>query len=168
MSRHADAPPSLQFRRTIRAPRQRVFDAWTKEGELKVWHAPGDLTVSLAAIDLRPGGTYRMHMRQPDGTEHRVSGVYREIDPPKKLVYSWGWDGDHSVKDSTVTIEFFERGNASEVVLTHEGITHDGERVGHNDLPVWLVIVRRWAKYRRWSRFRKRNSSRFPTPVVRR
>ena len=74
---------------------------------------PGPLTVTFAEIDLRPGGKYRIHMTEPDGTEHKVSGVYREIDPPKKLVYSWGWDGDHPVKDSTVTLEFFERGEAT-------------------------------------------------------
>ena len=131
MSRQTAAPPSIELRRTIRAPRQRVFDAWTKAEELKAWHAPGPLTVSFAEIDLRPGGKYRIHMLEPDGKEHRVSGVYREIDPPKKVVYSWGWDGDHPVKDSTVTLEFFERGDFTEVVLTHEGITHDGEREGH-------------------------------------
>jgi len=131
MSRETVAPPTVEVRRTIRAPRQRVFDAWTKEKELKAWHAPGPLTVSLAEIDLRVGGKYRIHMVEPDGKEHRVSGVYREIDPPRKVVYSWGWDGDHPVKDSTVTLEFFERGDATEVVLTHEGITHDEEREKH-------------------------------------
>lgn len=139
MSRQTAAPPALEVRRTIRAPRQRVFDAWTKTEELKAWHAPGPLTVSLAEIDLRPGGKYRIHMREPDGKEHRASGVYLEVDPPKKVVYSWGWDGDHPVKDSTVTIEFFERGDSTEVVLTHEGITHDGQRIDHEK--GWLSIM---------------------------
>jgi uncharacterized protein YndB with AHSA1/START domain len=80
------APPTLQVRRTIRAPRQRVFDAWTKTEELKKWHAPGPLTVTFAEIDLRPGGKYRIHMTEPDGKELMVSGVYREIDPPRILV----------------------------------------------------------------------------------
>jgi len=133
------APPIIEIRRTIRAPRQRVYDAWTKEEELKTWHAPGPLTVSLAEMDVRPGGKYRIHMREPNGTEHRVSGVYREVDPPRKVVYSWGWDGDHPVKDSTVTIEFLERGNATEVVLTHSGISHDKERTGHTD--GWTSIL---------------------------
>ena len=133
------APPTLEVRRTIRAPRQRVYDAWTKAEELKTWHAPGPLTVSLAEMDVRPGGKYRIHMLAPDGKEHRVSGVYREVDPPKKVVYSWGWDGDHPVKDSTVTIEFLDRGDATEVVLTHSGITHDGERKGHTE--GWTSIL---------------------------
>jgi glutathione S-transferase len=133
------APPSIEVRRTIRAPRQRVFDAWTKAEEVKAWHAPGPLTVSLAEIDLQPGGAYRIHMREPDGKEHRASGVYLEVDPPKKVVHSWGWDGDHPVKNSTVTLEFFERGDATEVVLTHAGITDAKERVDHQS--GWRSII---------------------------
>ena len=133
------AAPTLQVRRTIRAPRQRVFDAWTKAEELKAWHAPGPLTVSLAELDLRPGGSYRIHMRDPGGAEHRVSGVYREVDPPRKVVYTWGWEGDHSVKDSVVTIEFHERGDATEVVLTHAGIVEDAERANHEQ--GWTAIL---------------------------
>lgn len=130
--------PSFQVRRTIRAPRQRVFDAWTKADELKAWHAPGPAVVSFSEIDLREGGEYRIHMRGPDGTEYRVSGIYREIDPPRKIVYTWGWDGDHPVKDSVVTLEFHDRGNATEVVLTH-AIAHDEERRGHEQ--GWTAIM---------------------------
>ncbi|MFL5581463.1 MAG: SRPBCC domain-containing protein [Gemmatimonadaceae bacterium] len=129
-----DAPaaaPVVQVRRLIRAPRQRVFDAWTKAEELRAWHAPGPLTVSLAEIDLRPGGAYRIHMREPDGKEHRVAGVYREVDPPRRVVYTWSWEGDHPVKDSVVTLEFHDRDGATEVVLTHEGIVDDKERASH-------------------------------------
>jgi uncharacterized protein YndB with AHSA1/START domain len=135
------AAPTVEVRRTIRAPRQRVFDAWTKAEEIEAWHAPGPLTVSLAEIDLRPGGAYRIHMRAPDGTEHRASGVYREIDPPKRIVYTWGWDGDHPVKDSVVTIEFHERGDATEVVLRHDGITDEKERASHTQ--GWTAIMDR-------------------------
>jgi uncharacterized protein YndB with AHSA1/START domain len=74
-----------------------------------------------------------------------VSGIYREIDPPKKLVYSWGWDGDHPVKDSTVTLEFIDRGNATEVVLTHSGIAHDMERQKHTE--GWTGILDKLAAH---------------------
>jgi uncharacterized protein YndB with AHSA1/START domain len=121
----------LEVRRTIRAPRQQVFDAWTKPEELKRWHAPGPLTVSLAEIDLRKGGKYRIHMREPGGNEHRVSGVYREVDPPSRVVYTWGWDGDHPVKNSLVTLEFRDLGGATEVVLRHEGFPEGGEQADH-------------------------------------
>ena len=130
---------SLQVRRVIKAPRQRVFEAWTKPDELKRWHAPGRLTVSLAEIDARPGGKYRIHMQQPDGVEHKVSGVYREVDPPKRLVYTWGWDGNHPVKNSVVTIDFVERGNATEVILTHDGFPSTEERDDHEK--GWTAIL---------------------------
>ena len=84
-------PPNtvVEVRRVIRAPRQRVFEAWTKPEELKRWHAPGPMTVSLAEVDLRVGGRYRIHMVAPSGEEHRVVGTYREVDPPRRLTYSW-------------------------------------------------------------------------------
>ncbi|HXT16259.1 MAG TPA: SRPBCC domain-containing protein [Gemmatimonadaceae bacterium] len=137
------AAPSLEVRRTIRAPRQRVFDAWTKAEELKRWHAPGPLTVSFAEIDLRVGGGYRIHMREPNGTEHKVSGVYREVDPPKRVVYTWSWDDQSDVQNSVVTLEFHERGASTEVVLRHEGFATDKQRDSHNG--GWTSIMEKFA-----------------------
>jgi uncharacterized protein YndB with AHSA1/START domain len=130
----AQTPLALEVRRTIRAPRQRVFDAWTKAEELKRWHAPGPLTVSLAEIDLRVGGAYRIHMREPDGTEHRVSGVYREVDPPRRVVYTWTWDDPNDVQNSVVSLDFIEKGekgDSTEVVLRHEGFATEKQRDSH-------------------------------------
>ncbi|MFL5560496.1 MAG: SRPBCC domain-containing protein [Gemmatimonadaceae bacterium] len=138
MATRTAAIPTLEVRRTIRAPRQRVFDAWTKAEEIRKFHAPGPLHVEVAEIDLRPGGKYRIVMVEPDGTKHGVSGVYREVDPPRKVVYTWGHDGDHVVKDSLITIEFLERGDATEVVLTH-AIADDKERASHTN--GWTSIM---------------------------
>ena len=122
--------PTLQVRRTIRADRATVYAAWTTPAELQRWHAPGPLHVSLAEMNVRVGGSYRIHMAEPDGAVHKVSGVYAEVDPPRKLVYTCGWEGDNPVKDSVVTIEFHERGDSTEVVLTH-AISDDKERASH-------------------------------------
>ena len=73
---------------------------------------------SIADIDLRVGGTYNVHMMTPDGKDHAVVGTYREIDPPNRLVYTWSWESRPI--DSVVTIEFLDRGDATEVVLRHE------------------------------------------------
>ena len=138
MATRSPAIPTLEVRRVIRAPRERVFDAWTTPEEIRKWHAPGPLTVSLVEVDLRPGGRYRIHMREPDGKEHRVGGVYREVDRPRKVVYTWGWEGDHVVKDSLVTLEFHDRGDSTEVVLTH-AIADDKERASHTN--GWTSIM---------------------------
>jgi uncharacterized protein YndB with AHSA1/START domain len=77
-------------------------------------------------------------MTEPDGKVHGVYGVYREVDPPRKVVYTWSHDGDHIVKDSVITLEFLERGESTEVVLTH-AIAHDAERASHTQ--GWTSIL---------------------------
>ena len=137
-SKSAAEIPSLEVRKSIKAPRARVYAAWTTPEELRRWHAPGPLHASLVEMDVRVGGAYRIHMTSPDGTDHKVSGVYLEVDPPQKIVYTWGWDGDHVVKDSVVTLEFIEKGDATEVVLTH-AIADDKERTSHTS--GWTSIL---------------------------
>ena len=121
---------SLRVRRTFQAPRERVFRAWTSAEELKRWHAPPLHTTSLAEVDPRVGGRYRIHMLAPDGAEHRVTGVYREIDPPKKLVFTWTWEGS-AMGDTLVTVEFLDRGATTELILTHELFPSEDARDQH-------------------------------------
>jgi uncharacterized protein YndB with AHSA1/START domain len=110
---------------------------------LKRWHAPGPLTVSLAEIDLRVGGSYRIHMREPGGAEHRVTGVYREVDPPRRVVYTWTWEDASDVQNSVVTLEFIARGENTEVVLRHEGFETTTQRDSHES--GWTSIVEKLA-----------------------
>ena len=124
-----DAPPTLEVRRTFRAPRQRVFDAWTKAEELKRWHSAGTTTVDATEVDLRVGGKWRVDMRSPEGRTYYVSGSYREIDPPNRLVYTWKWDTD--LIYTVVTVEFHDLGNATEVVLRHDGLVTPNSRADH-------------------------------------
>ena len=123
------ADTTLEIRRTIPAPRERVFDAWTQAKELNRWSAPPPMTPQ-AEVDLRVGGRYRLVMRSPDGTERCVGGVYRTIERPSKLVYTWKWE-ESQMPDSVVTVEFLERGKQTEVVLRHEGLTDPDSRARH-------------------------------------
>lgn len=129
----APAAPAvaLEVRRTFAAPRQRVFDAWTSAEALKQWHAPENATVEHATVDFRVGGRYLIEMRGNDGQMHRVGGEYREIDPPRRLVLTWAWREKEVSSDSIVTVEFLERGDETEVVLTHAGLVTEAERAGH-------------------------------------
>ena len=125
------ADVTLEIRRTFAAPRERVFNAWTRAEELRKWFAPGPLTTAVADSDLRVGGRYRITMRGLDGIEHTVTGVYQVIEPPKRLVYSWRWEDKPSAGESTVTVEFNDRGRSTEVVLRHEGLPSEKERSEH-------------------------------------
>ena len=124
---------TLEVRRTFNAPRQRVFDAWTNAEEMKKWAAPGDMRVAVAEADLRVGGKYRLHMRNPNGTEHRAHGVYKVVEPPRRLVYTWSWETMPDVVDTVVTVEFHDRGKATEIVLRHEGLATAPMRKAHED-----------------------------------
>ena len=130
-SASAPAAVTLEVRRTFSASRTRVFNAWTSAEALKRWHAPGDAVVENATVDFRVGGRYRVEMRGNDGSLHLVGGQYQEIDPPNRLVLTWRWENQQEGNESLVTVEFFERGGETEVVLTHSGLTTEPEREGH-------------------------------------
>jgi uncharacterized protein YndB with AHSA1/START domain len=122
----------LEIRRTFSAPRDRVFRAWTRPEELTKWAAPGPMQVPTAEVDLKVGGRYRMVMRGPDGAEHRVSGVYKQVDPPKRLVYTWQWEQTPDAVETVVTVEFRDLGASTEIVLRQEGFSSIDERERHN------------------------------------
>lgn len=122
---------ALRLARNLKAPRDKVFRAWTTPEELKRWSAPGDYTNPLVEVDLRVGGRFRIHMRAPNGAVHQATGVYREVDPPRKLVYTWLWEEDPSVRETLVTVEFHERGGSTEVVLTHDLFPSEEARAEH-------------------------------------
>ena len=118
------ADTTLEVRRVIRAPRERVFQAWTTPADVKRWSAPGPIEVVLSEIDLRVGGRYRLEMREPNGTPHDAYGEYRVVDPPQRIVYTWNWVQEPDVRDTVVTVEFNDLGEkGTEVVLRHSGLT---------------------------------------------
>lgn len=112
------------------AKRERVFSAWTQADELQKWWGPPGCVTRAVAIDLRVGGEYWLTMQFPPAEEFHIHGVYRAIKPPEKLVFTWQCDkADLDIGESVVTIEFFDRGNSTEVVLTHERIAAPELRV---------------------------------------
>lgn len=72
--------------RTIKAPRDRVFEAWTDAALLARWWGPKDFGNPVCEIDPRPGGAWRVVMRSPEGADYPVKGVYREVTRPSRLV----------------------------------------------------------------------------------
>lgn len=134
MFEKAFTPTSLIIRRVFEASRQQVFAAWTTPDLLKQWFRPGEgFSVPLAEVDLRVGGRYRLGMLPPDEAEIiAVSGEYKEIQIPEKLVFTWAWESEAPETEETlVTVEFFERGDRTEVVLSHERFPHPGVRDQH-------------------------------------
>ncbi len=132
-SQDSSPETTLHLRRTFAAPREKVFRAWTDPEELKKWWGPEGYATPSADVDLRVGGKYRLGMMKlPNGEVFYLSGVYREVRPPKRLVYTWRWEAQPELGEPLVTVEFHEAGNSTEVVLTHEFFPTEQARDDHN------------------------------------
>lgn len=75
--------------RSFDAPRALVFQAWTDPKYLPRWWGQGGSTLAICEVDLRPGGEWRFVERSRDGKQFPFHGVYREIAPPERLVYTF-------------------------------------------------------------------------------
>jgi uncharacterized protein YndB with AHSA1/START domain len=114
---------TLRLTRVVPAPRDAVFRAWTAPEALMRWWVPfPGMSVPAAEVDLRPGGRYRLTMRNSKGEEFHLHGVYREVRPPERLVYTWRWQGtEHDGDGETlVTVDFEASGATTLLHLTHE------------------------------------------------
>ncbi|MBX9583760.1 MAG: SRPBCC family protein [Gemmataceae bacterium] len=96
--------------RSFDAPRERVWDAYTKPDLLKRWlSGPPGWTLAGCEIDLRPGGRYRFVWRDPDGAETGMGGVYREVARPERLVYTELFDQDWTGGETVETVVLTEQ-----------------------------------------------------------
>jgi uncharacterized protein YndB with AHSA1/START domain len=90
------------------APRERVFECWTRAEHLAHWFAPAGFTVHSVETAPRPGGVFRLCMRAPDGKDYWVRGSYREVVPPERLVVHCFADDARGVErlSEVITVAF--------------------------------------------------------------
>ena len=94
------------IRRTFAVPRERVFKALTDPGSIPKWWGPGSLTTTVDRMEVKPGGLWRFVQRDPEGNEFAFHGVYHESAPPRRLVYTFEWEGmPGHVSLETITLE---------------------------------------------------------------
>ena len=124
--------PSLTLTREYAAPPERVWRAWTDAQALKAWWATsaGERT-SLAELDVRVGGRYRICFGGADGNQHECAGEYREVVKPKRLVFTWSWPRTTPERVSVVTILFNAKGAGTELVFRHEQLFDETVRDNH-------------------------------------
>ena len=119
----------LVVRRTIAAPADLLFDAWTRPEHLLQWWGPRPVRCIGAELDLRVGGRYRLVHAMPDGSKLVVSGELRVVERPRELAYTWRVDD--GVEGELVTVRFEPRGSSTEVIVTHERIGSPTIRATH-------------------------------------
>ena len=122
-----DADRNLSMTRSFAAPREAVFAAWTDPAAIARWMSPWG--TASASVDLRIGGSFRLVMADEHlSIEH--TGVYRSIEPPKLLVFTWRSEFT-GLRDTLVTLRLSEVGaHQTELELTHEFAT-DAEASSH-------------------------------------
>lgn len=114
--------PGAEVRRVLRAPIDRVFAAFCDAKRVAQWLRPSpEVKLTVEALDFRPGGTYRFVYDTPEGMRMRVGGVYRVIEPPARIVFSWLIEppDPHAGIESEVTVQLTARGESTELFIRH-------------------------------------------------
>lgn len=125
------ARPSLTLQRRLNAAPERVYAAWADPETLAQWFGPASVEAGsvTADIDLRVGGRYRISFRA-NGAYNEVGGVYREVVPNERLVFSWAW---HSTpeRESLVTVMLKPEGAGTLLTFRHEQFADATARDNH-------------------------------------
>jgi uncharacterized protein YndB with AHSA1/START domain len=124
---------TLRMQRTFAAPAQAVFDAWTSEEVMRRWfHDERGWETPEAEVDLRVGGAVRAVMRNPQtGEEYGGGGRYTEIDPPRRLAFTWLWDGQGT--RTLIEVDFEEADGVTTVHFTHSALWDEEAVRSHED-----------------------------------
>lgn len=125
---------TLRMSRHIRAPREKVFDAFVKQALVGAWQCPRGMRVEMASVDARPDGAWRVEMRARDGTRFIVGGRYQEVTRPSRLVYTWRWEGDPNPMpqiETLIEVTLVEREDGTDLTMVHSGFPAAAARDGH-------------------------------------
>ena len=137
----------LVVTRILDAPRALVFKAWTEPDRAARWWGPRGFVTVYCKMDVRPGGTFRVCMRSPEGTEYWKQGVYREVVEPERLVFTFAWEDAEGKPghETVVMVTFAEHGAKTKLTL-HQGVF---ETVAARDSHEggWTSTLQRLADY---------------------
>lgn len=126
---------TVRARQRCAASPERVFRAFTEPALLTRWFSPSAaVAIEVLAHELRPHGRYRFRYTEANGTVAVVSGLFREIVPPRRLVFTWTWEppDPHAGIDTLVTVEVSVDGDGTLVDVTHERFPDSASRDRHD------------------------------------
>lgn len=110
----------LMITRVFDAPRALVFKAWIEPAQVAQWWGPAGFTNPVCEVDARAGGAIRIHMRGPDGTVYPMTGIFREIVEPERIIFVSGAhadDGEKPIFEVMTTVTFEESGGKTTLTL---------------------------------------------------
>jgi len=141
------AEHELVVTRIFDAPRLLLFKMWTEPEHLARWWGPRGFTGLSGRMDVRPGGTWTRSMQAPDGSVIRKHGVYREIVPPERLVFTYVTDDPEGNPgpETLVTVSFVDLGGKTRLTLHQAPFQAVATRDDH--LRGWTGALERFAEY---------------------
>ncbi len=130
----ADDQRVLRISRVFDASPETLFEAFTDPAILVRWWGPEGVTIPECHIDLTVGGRWRTCMAGADCEFNCVGGIYKEIDPPGKLAFTWAWETPEGRGEETlITLEFLAHPEGCEMRFTQEGFAERENRDRHNE-----------------------------------
>ena len=131
---------------TINAPAAKIFDALTDPAQLPQWWGEdGVYHVNRLERDLRVGGLWKSIGKGNDGEDFSVHGVYRVIEPPTRLDYTWNYDWEEGAAETVVRFDLKEQNGHTIVRVTHSGFVNAVSRDNHKE--GWARVLGWLAKY---------------------
>jgi uncharacterized protein YndB with AHSA1/START domain len=122
--------PSLALKRRLKAQPTQVYQAWTVPEKMTRWWGARYETPRTAEADVRVGGRFHVGFKGNDGEQHDVSGIYREVVPDRRLVFTWAWRTTPE-RESQVTVDLKPDGDGTILTLTHEQFFDEKARDDH-------------------------------------
>jgi uncharacterized protein YndB with AHSA1/START domain len=129
-----ESETTLRLERLIAVPPEALFAMWTEPAHLVKWWAPDGCEPSVDSLDTRPGGHWRVSMRRSDGGTITTSGVYRIVDPPHRLSFTWAWEDATGVRghETEVIVNFEATPGGTRLVLIHQHFEQKQARDNHD------------------------------------
>ena len=122
------------MKRSLSAAPSVVFGAFSERTELARWWGPEGFTTPSMEFDPRVGGSYWIEMQPPEGDSFHLRGEFREVDPPKRLAFTFMWDPpDPDDVETLVGLSFLDLGGSTEVALTQGPFKTEARRALHRD-----------------------------------
>lgn len=134
MSRAGASDATLRLERLIPAPPELLFALWTEPAQIVRWWAPDGYEPLVHTLDVRPGGRWRIGLRRSDDSTATMSGVYRIVEPPRCLAFTWAWEDAKRARgpETEVTVSFEATPGGTRLVLLQQRFASTEARDRHD------------------------------------
>ena len=124
----------LRLERLIASPPEILFALWTKPAQLVRWWGPEGCETSVDCLETRPGGRWRITLHRSGSPIKAMSGVYRIVEPPRRLAFSWAWEDEGGKRghETEVTVNFEATPGGTRLVLLQQRFESGPARDRHD------------------------------------